>query len=231
MPSKCVLTAEQSQELLQNHAPAFAEASKKERKKVLQKAVKAIAPPGIETSMLLRLENVSDLPFLLEHKLTSPKKTKEFLYNHAGRREEKKDIISYMRNWTGYTVATSENKALLDSKMQEQHPGVKTSDREYIGLRQTLTSQWYNEQSKARLNCFKETARIWNKDGPPSQIQQKYVNRFMHDPQTDRLPRLAEEKIDQFVGEFMKQAWRLFGARGLTSLAWLNAEGKLDTST
>lgn len=48
---------------------------------------------------------------------------------------------------------------------------------------------------------------------------------------TDWLPRLAEEKIDQFVGEFMKQAWRLFGARGLTSLAWLNAEGKLDTST
>ena len=105
--------------------------------------------------------------------LTILQKVKEFLYNHGGRREEEKELISYSWNWMGYTVAVHENKGILDGKMEQQHLGLKPSDKEYLGLRKVMTSEWYNEQPKATRSMYKKLTETWNTETPPPEVQRK----------------------------------------------------------
>ena len=51
-------------------------------------------------------------------------------------------MVNYTRSWTAYTVALHENKDMLDRKMQEKHPEMIPSAKEYLGLWQVLASEW-----------------------------------------------------------------------------------------
>ena len=111
--------------------------------------------------------------YLLQTNLTALQKVQEFLYNHGGRREGEKEMISYGRNWTGYTVAVHENKGILNQKMEQRHPGLKPSDKEYLGLQKVMTSEWYKEQSKETRSMFKKLTKTWNTEAPPPEVQKK----------------------------------------------------------
>ena len=57
--------------------------------------------------------------------------------------------------------------------MKEQHPGVKPSDKEYLSLRKTMTSKWYNKQEEATHSMYTKLAETWNTEAPPPEVQRK----------------------------------------------------------
>lgn len=65
MPTKYILTEEQSQKLTEEFVPLFVGAPKAERKQILRDAVEAIATVGINNATLLKLEAVSEAIFAL----------------------------------------------------------------------------------------------------------------------------------------------------------------------
>ena len=82
-------------------------------------------------------------------------------------------MISYGQHWTVYTVAVHENKGILDQKMEQQHPGLKLSDKEYLGLLKVMASEWYKEQPKVTYSMFGKLIETWNTEAPPPEVQKK----------------------------------------------------------
>lgn len=139
--------------------------------------------------------------------LTVLQKVKEFLRNHGGRREEEKELISYGRRWTAYTVAVHKNKTILDSKMEQLHPGLKPSDKEYLGFHKVMTSEWYHMQPKTSRSMYKQLTETWNTESPPPEIQRKWVITCHSEQDANWYSRLAKEKGDLYVTDF---AWQMY---------------------
>jgi hypothetical protein len=59
--------------------------------------------------------------------------------------------------------------------MEEEHPGMKPSDKQYLGLCKVMTSEWYHSQPKTSRSLYKKLAETWNTESPPSEIQKKFV--------------------------------------------------------
>ena len=93
-----------------------------------------------------------------------------------------------MKVFTGYSVTIQENKPFLDNMMAAAHPGLQPSDREYLGFCKTLTSTWYKEElSDTMHDTYKEMAKMWNTESPPSHIQKKYALTSVCGGYADRL--------------------------------------------
>ena len=82
-------------------------------------------------------------------------------------------MVNYTRSWTAYTVALHENKDMLDRKMQEKHPEMIPSAKEYLGLRQVLASEWYKQQPETRRSMYQKLAETWNMENSSAEVQRK----------------------------------------------------------
>ena len=171
MSTPYVLTSAQCKELTESFVSPFTKASSRKQKKITQDAVDAITPSDASSNLQMEIKHVCTQRLSPADK--PDWKVKEFLYNHGGHREGEKEMISYIWHLIGYMVAVHENKGILDQKMEQQHPGLKPLDKEYLGLQKVMMSEWYKEQPKVTHSMFEKLAETWNTEAHPPEVQKK----------------------------------------------------------
>ena len=78
------LNDQQSQQLSEDFLPAFKDAMKGKRKKIIKNAVAALLPADADSAMHMEMRPVSNFTLISGFELTILQKVKEYLYNHAG---------------------------------------------------------------------------------------------------------------------------------------------------